>query len=90
MDAATAAFKVGYESPSQFSREYSRQFGSPPLKDIKSLQQMSRDGRNKEVYGGLMTWSIIIDSKIMALPDFQLGSAGEALLPIDQSQTKSI
>jgi AraC-like DNA-binding protein len=31
MDAATAAYDVGYESPSQFSREYRRLFGSPPL-----------------------------------------------------------
>ncbi|MBJ6907396.1 helix-turn-helix transcriptional regulator, partial [Vibrio cholerae] len=31
-------FKVGYESPSQFSREYSRLFGSPPIKDIKTLR----------------------------------------------------
>jgi AraC-like DNA-binding protein len=38
-DAASAALYVGYESPSQFSREYSRQFGAPPLKDIKSLTQ---------------------------------------------------
>ena len=30
LDAATAAFQVGYESPSQFSREYSRLFGAPP------------------------------------------------------------
>jgi AraC-like DNA-binding protein len=30
-DAAAAAFQVGYESPSQFSREYSRLFGAPPL-----------------------------------------------------------
>jgi AraC-like DNA-binding protein len=29
LDAATAAFQVGYESPSQFSREYSRLFGAP-------------------------------------------------------------
>jgi len=28
---------VGYESPSQFSREYSRQFGAPPMRDIKNL-----------------------------------------------------
>ena len=41
MDAASAAFQVGYESPSQFSREYSRLFGAPPLKDINSLRQMS-------------------------------------------------
>ncbi len=39
IDAASAAFQVGYESPSQFSREYSRQFGAPPLRDIKNLRQ---------------------------------------------------
>ena len=38
-DAATAAFNVGYESPSQFSREYARLFGAPPLRDITSLRQ---------------------------------------------------
>ncbi len=37
MDASTAAFQVGYESPSQFSREYSRLFGSPPKRDMKIL-----------------------------------------------------
>ncbi len=31
-----AAFKVGYESPSQFSREYSRKFGSTPSSDAKT------------------------------------------------------
>jgi AraC-like DNA-binding protein len=41
LDAATSAFQVGYESPSQFSREYSRIFGAPPLKDIKNLRQMA-------------------------------------------------
>ena len=41
MDAGTAAFEVGYESPSQFSREYSRQFGAPPLRDIMNLRQLS-------------------------------------------------
>jgi len=40
LDAATAAFQVGYESPSQFSREYNRQFGAPPLRDITNLRQM--------------------------------------------------
>ncbi len=39
LDAATAGFRVGYESPSQFSREYSRQFGAPPLRDIAQLRQ---------------------------------------------------
>lgn len=37
LDATSAAFQVGYESPSQFSREYRRQFGTPPLRDIKNL-----------------------------------------------------
>jgi AraC-like DNA-binding protein len=40
-DATTAAFQVGYESPSQFSREYSRLFGAPPLRDITNLRQMA-------------------------------------------------
>eukprot|EP00130_Batrachochytrium_dendrobatidis_P008298 XP_006683173.1 hypothetical protein BATDEDRAFT_92940 [Batrachochytrium dendrobatidis JAM81] len=35
VDAADAGFQVGYESPSQFSREYSRMFGLPPISDIK-------------------------------------------------------
>jgi len=38
LDAATAAFEVGYESASQFNREYSRFFGQPPLRDIKGLR----------------------------------------------------
>lgn len=37
LDASQAAYEVGYESPSQFSREYSRLFGAPPMRDIKSL-----------------------------------------------------
>lgn len=37
-DAAEVAFQVGYESPSQFSREYSRLFGYPPREDIKRLR----------------------------------------------------
>ena len=37
----TAAFQVGYESPSQFSREYSRMFGLPPRRDISSLRQVA-------------------------------------------------
>ena len=41
LDASTASFKVGYESPSQFTREYSRLFGAPPLRDIKNLRQMA-------------------------------------------------
>ncbi|UKS28268.1 AraC family transcriptional regulator [Paenibacillus sp. HWE-109] len=37
-DAADVAFRVGYESPSQFSREYSRMFGFPPRQDMKRLR----------------------------------------------------
>lgn len=38
LDATAAAYKVGYESPSQFSREYARMFGSPPRRDVSSLK----------------------------------------------------
>jgi AraC-like DNA-binding protein len=37
-DASNAAYQVGYESPSQFSREYSRLFGAPPIRDIERLR----------------------------------------------------
>ncbi|MEM9120982.1 MAG: AraC family transcriptional regulator [Cyanobacteria bacterium P01_F01_bin.56] len=36
--ASNAAYQVGYESPSQFSREYSRMFGAPPIRDIERLR----------------------------------------------------
>ncbi|SFE64321.1 AraC-type DNA-binding protein [Bacillus sp. OV194] len=45
-DAADAAFRVGYESPSQFSREYSRMFGFPPKEDIKRLKQKTDETIN--------------------------------------------
>jgi AraC-like DNA-binding protein len=38
IDASTVAFEVGYESVSQFNREYSRFFGQPPMRDIKKLR----------------------------------------------------
>lgn len=38
MDATTAAYEVGYESVSQFNREYSRFFGQPPMRDVKALR----------------------------------------------------
>ena len=38
LEAASASFRVGYESPSQFSREYSRLFGAPPLRDMHRLR----------------------------------------------------
>jgi AraC-like DNA-binding protein len=39
IDAGSAAVRVGYESASQFSREYTRLFGAPPLRDIRRLQE---------------------------------------------------
>ena len=38
LDAASAAFEVGYESATQFNREYSRLFGLPPMRDIRTLR----------------------------------------------------
>jgi AraC-like DNA-binding protein len=48
-DATTAAFQVGYESPSQFSREYSRLFGAPPLRDITYLRQIAETENTGEI-----------------------------------------
>ena len=42
-DAAGAAFAVGYESASQFSREYARLFGTPPARDVARLRRSSDD-----------------------------------------------
>jgi len=41
MDAASAGFRVGYESPSQFSRDYGRAFGMPPARDALRLRATS-------------------------------------------------
>jgi AraC-like DNA-binding protein len=38
LDAASAAYRVGYESPSQFSREYRRLFGAPPRAEIAQIR----------------------------------------------------
>lgn len=44
VDAATAGHRVGYESQSQFNREYSRFFGSPPARDVKRLRELQMGG----------------------------------------------
>jgi len=44
LDATTAAYEVGYESVSQFSREYGRFFGQPPMRDIKALREGNHSG----------------------------------------------
>ncbi|WP_202803009.1 AraC family transcriptional regulator [Alloalcanivorax dieselolei] len=40
LDVTTAAFRVGYESPTQFNREYRRHFGEPPARDIARLRAL--------------------------------------------------
>jgi AraC-like DNA-binding protein len=39
VDATTVAYEVGYASASQFSREYRRLFGQPPMRDVKASRQ---------------------------------------------------
>ena len=43
-DAANIGFSVGYDSPSQFSREYSRLFGAPPARDAARLRGLAGTG----------------------------------------------
>lgn len=50
-DAASAAFEVGYESATQFNREYSRFFGQPPMRDIRAL--LSPGAPKLELVGSL-------------------------------------
>ena len=38
IDATSTAYRVGYESPSQLSREYSRMFGMPPVRDVEMMR----------------------------------------------------
>lgn len=45
VNVEAAAFEVGYESPSQFSREYARTFGAPPKRDLRHLQTIIRADR---------------------------------------------
>jgi AraC-like DNA-binding protein len=42
VDAASAGYRVGYEDASQFSREYKRLFGLPPMRDVERLRQAAR------------------------------------------------
>ena len=41
-DAASAAYRVGYQSVSQFSREYARMFGAPPRRDVEGLRSAAQ------------------------------------------------
>lgn len=48
LTATTAAIRVGYESPSQFSREYSRLFGLPPARDLAMTQAALRPNAGRQ------------------------------------------
>lgn len=52
LDAATASFQVGYDSPSQFSREYSRLFGAPPRRDVSTLRKRAGTAQHSTPTGG--------------------------------------
>jgi AraC-like DNA-binding protein len=41
LDAASAAFRVGYRDASHFNREYKGLFGAPPLRDVQRLRSAS-------------------------------------------------
>lgn len=57
MDAGTAAFEAGYESPFRFSREYSRLFGAPPVRDITGLRQLTASEGRESKYSPCQTFS---------------------------------
>ncbi len=44
LDATTAAYQVGYDDPSHFNREYKRQFGAPPMRDVERLREVAKIG----------------------------------------------
>lgn len=56
LDVTTAALRVGYESPSQFSREYRRCFGEPPARDMARLRAVE-SGPRMVVGAGIWSWS---------------------------------
>jgi AraC-like DNA-binding protein len=39
LDVGSAGYRVGYQSPSQFSREYSRLYGLSPLRDVERVRE---------------------------------------------------
>lgn len=51
LNVEAAAFQVGYESPSQFSREYARMFGEPPKRDVTRMGTRGHEGDGEEVRG---------------------------------------
>ena len=71
VNVETAAFEVGYESPSQFSREYARLFGAPPRRDLGRLRgrlSIAPPGPNTG-YGWPRTTSLVTRSPVTAVSD---------------------
>ena len=52
-DVETAAMQAGYESASQFSREYARMFGRPPRRDVHALEAAPVDSLRHMERGAL-------------------------------------
>lgn len=42
LGATGAAYRVGYDDPSYFNREYKRHFGAPPIRDVERLRETAR------------------------------------------------
>lgn len=65
LDAATAAHSVGYESASQFNREYRRMFGEPPRRDVERLRTLSLGaGESRDLRGVIMqTFERVVDGQ---------------------------
>ena len=76
LDAGTAAFHAGYESAAQFSREYSRVFGRPPLRDIKALRFgcLTVIRRRQRPRGGTRSYTTQFDCQFTAFPKEVRGS----------------
>jgi len=53
-NVSDVAYAVGYESASQFSREYVRQFGAPPTRDVRQLKE-AIGGRQSDVGSNLVS-----------------------------------
>jgi AraC-like DNA-binding protein len=43
LDAASAAYRVGYQDASHFNREYKSLFGVPPMRDVQRLREEAQD-----------------------------------------------
>ena len=54
LEAAEAAFRVGYESPSQFSREYRRLFGAPPRRDVAAVKAETQPTNRSDSEGRIV------------------------------------